>query len=188
MSTVVRTRSKYRSRHNSPRDRLREGERMLHDKAMGMTLVQLMDKYELSKPTVVKRLDEALAARIATTVDAYREQQNAVLDNMMQRHERSLTLADRMLAAGAEASDLSMMERATVLQNKALDGMTRVLERRAKLNGLDAPVQAVTQVVEVTQADLQLQAQIREAQARAQAETEHGRNTEEQTGEPVPSG
>lgn len=53
---------------------------------------------------------------------------------------------------------------------KAVTAVIRVMERRARLFGLDAPVKVDASVVEVTQADLEMEELVREAKARVAIE------------------
>ena len=147
-------------------DRLAEGERMLLDRAHGMTQSAIMAKYGYSKVTVVARLQQALNARLATTVDAYREQQNAAIDHLMDRHADALEYANRLIAKALEDGNLAMAERGLDRLDKVTLTLLRLHERRAKLNGLDKPVEVEVTVNEVTEQDRELAEMIREAQAR----------------------
>ena len=62
---------------------LAEAEQMLADYLGGMRQSQLIEKYSVSRPTVQHRRNAALDARIAPTVDQYRDNQNAHLDELM---------------------------------------------------------------------------------------------------------
>jgi hypothetical protein len=55
------------------------------------------------------------------------------------------------------------MDTAVRMHNSALIGLLRVAERRARLNGLDAPVRADITVLQVDQRDLELAELMREA-------------------------
>jgi hypothetical protein len=140
---------------------------MLLDRALGMTQSQLMAKYEYSKRTVQARLNDALQARLATTVDAYREQQNAALDEITAKWVDQVEQAEGMINRGAAAKSDSLVERGHKLRSDALNGLTRVGERRAKLNGLDAPIRTEAEI-HVT-GDPELAEIIREARAAAYA-------------------
>lgn len=166
MTNLVKSSAFGRHQGRTARDRLAEGERMLVDRAHGMTLTQLAEKYQCHPNTVGKRLKSALDARLATTVDAYREQENASLDHLAQRQADALALVERSIADALEAKRfteaLSLLERLERVTNT----MLRLQERRARLNGLDRPVQVDMTVTEVTEQDRELAEMIREAQAR----------------------
>ena len=140
---------------------------MLLDRSMGMTQSQLMEKYGYSKPTVMKRLDEALKSRLATTVDAYREQQNVALDEITSHWVDQLEQAKAMINRGALAKSDSLVERGHKLRSDALNGLTRVGERRAKLNGLDAPTRTEATIRVVTPVDEAIENLVRESEAMA---------------------
>lgn len=164
---VAKRPSRFRNgKGQSERDRLAEGERMLVDRAHGMTLTAIAEKYNVHHNTVGKRLKAALDARIATTVDAYREQQNASLDHLSQRQADALELVERSigeaLRTGRLDQALGLLDRLERVTNMVL----RIQERRARLNGLDRPQQMDVTVTEVTEQDRELAEMIREAQAR----------------------
>jgi len=147
-------------------DRLREGEQMLLDRSHGMTLSTLSEKYGYSPPTITARIKQALLARVASTVDEYRGQQNAAIDHLMDRHADALEYANRLIAKALEDGNLAMAERGLDRLDKVTLTLLRLHERRAKLNGLDKPVEVEVTVNEVTEQDRELAELIREAQAR----------------------
>jgi hypothetical protein len=167
MTDLIRSK---RRNGKTPRDRLIEGEAMLQDRTMGLSLAQLMEKYGYSKPTVIKRLDEAIAARIPTTVDAYREQQNAAIDLAMRKLGQTLEAADIMIEIAIETKSIAGIERAATMRLQALRTLEVYLGRRAKLNGLDAPQKVEGTLTIQTQEDLAIQELIRETEARIHAE------------------
>lgn len=147
-----------------PRERLAEGEAMLRDKALGMQASELCAKYDVSKATLYRRLDDAVKARLAPTVDAYREEQNALLDNLMSRWEAQAAAGEVMVSQGIAEESMALVDRGMTKRAEALTGMLRVSERRAKLNGLDAPVK--------TDVHLTVSTPIDDAVARLAAEVE----------------
>ena len=134
----------------TPLDRLAEGEAMLRDRALGMTQAQLMIKYGYSKRTVQVRLQTAIDQRIAHTVDDYRAQQNAALDEITSKWVDQVAQAEDMINRGAFAMSDALIERGHKLRTDALNGLVRVGERRAKLNGLDAPTRVEGEVLTYT--------------------------------------
>lgn len=130
-----------------PNDRLAEGEAMLRDRALGVQVSEMCTKYGVSRATLYRRLDDAVKARIAPTVDAYRESENRLLDDLMSRWQQQAEAADVMIGKGCEGEgNMSLVERGMQRREAALAGMLRVSERRSKLNGLDAPVKVDAQV------------------------------------------
>ena len=165
MSLPVTTAGPERRGWKSKRDRLAEGEQMLRDRALGMLASDLCSKYDVSKATLYRRLDEAVKARLAPTVDAYREQQNALLDDLMQRWEQQANAADVMIERGCEGEgNMSLVERGMQRRGEALAAMLRVSERRAKLNGLDAPVRGDLTVTITTPIDAAVAALVAEVE------------------------
>lgn len=141
---LVAAASRYDSK--GPTDRTVEGEKMLVDREQGMRVSELCSKYNVSQATLYRRLDDALAARIVPTVDAYRERMNVALDEQMRRWEQQVEGAEAIISQGTTSESLAVVERGMAARERALLGMLRVLERRAKLNGLDAPVRVDVQV------------------------------------------
>jgi transposase-like protein len=149
----------------SAKDRLQEGERILDDWSAGATVSELCDRYQVSVATLYRRRDTALKARLASTVDQYRERENVTLDNTMARWTRQRDAAAEMVAAGTRAEDWQLVEKGMNLHAKALDGIVRTSERRARLNGLDAPVKAEVTVTHTTPVDAAVEALVAEVEA-----------------------
>lgn len=70
------------------------------------------------------------------------------------------------------------VERAAELQTKPTDRITRLLKRRAKLHGLDKPVQADMTVTQQDEQDQELQQILREAKATQSAAEQQIRETQ----------
>lgn len=134
-------------------DRLREGEQILSDRINGMPVSQMMEKYSCSRQTIYNRIDQATKARVAPTVDAYRQQMNAAYEEQMEmalRHKAAalslITMADAK--GDPKALTAGMMEHA-----RAFDMIARTREAQRKLNGLDLPVTANVNVTVTTPFD-----------------------------------
>jgi hypothetical protein len=146
-----------------PNDRLAEGEAMLRDRALGVQVSEMCAKYGVSRATLYRRLDEAVKARIAPTVDAYRESENRLLDDLMSRWQQNAEAADVLISKGCEGEgNMSLVERGMARREAALAGMLRVSERRSKLNGLDAPVKVDAHVTVTGALDARIDEMLRE--------------------------
>lgn len=147
------------SGNDKPRDgktskqRLAEGEAILSDRNAGMHVSEMCAKYGLSPATVYRRIDEAIAARVAPTVDAYREQMNAHLDDLAREWNRQLDVGSVIVTQGTDSENLAMVERGLAIRAAALAGMLKVTERRARLMGTDAPVRVDATVTHTTPID-----------------------------------
>lgn len=130
--------------------RISEGEAILRDRNRGVPASEMMSKYGISRATLYRRIDEAIAARIVPTVDAYREQQNAALDDLVRRWEQQLDTAEEFVRQGAVNESASAIERGMKMRAEALTGLLRVQERRSRLMGTDAPVRAEVTVTDAT--------------------------------------
>lgn len=135
-----------KSSGKSEKDRLAEGEAILSDRANGMPVSAMIEKYGLSKATIHRRIDQAIEARLAVTVDQYREQQNAILDEQMQRVQRHMDAAVTMIELGNATGDAALLDRGLQHHLRATGMLNNTLERRARLNGLDAPIKVEAQV------------------------------------------
>lgn len=134
-------------------DRLHEAERMLNRYIRGARHSDLMVEFGVSRETVKRRLKLALDARLALTVDEYRAKENEHLDDLVARWEQHIAAADEMIRlaeTGPDGPSMSRIDQALAHRAKALDSLLRVAERRARLNGTDAPVQANVTVTDLT--------------------------------------
>ena len=142
----------------SDKDRLAEAEAILSDKINGMPVSQMMEKYGISKATVYRRIEDAVDARIAPTVDKYREQMNAAYDEQVVRANQNIagcmSLID-MITRDPEAKpgDLAV---AISAHARAIELLNRIREAQRKLNGLDMPVKADVTVTHVTPLDTEI--------------------------------
>jgi hypothetical protein len=149
------------SGNDKPRDgktakeRLAEGEAILSARNAGTPVSEMCARFGLSPATVYRRIDEAIAARIAPTVDLYREQQNAALDDLLREWHRQLDVGSVMVQQGSEpgAESMSLVERGMKMRADALVGILKVQERRARLMGTDAPVRVDATVTHTTPVD-----------------------------------
>lgn len=132
------------------KERLAEAEAILSEFLLGTPVAILSERFELSRATIYRRVDEALAARIVPTVDEYRQQQNALLDDLTAKWRQQVDAAEVMLSDAAEQRSIVGVERAMKLRSDALAGLLRVVERRARLNGTDAPVRVEATVTDAT--------------------------------------
>ena len=123
-------------------DRLREAEELLSKYANGVPVSQLVAETGLSKPTVHRRINAAIKARIAVTVDAYRESVNAVYDEQMVNANRHITAALQWFENATLTGDQTGVEKALNHHLRGMEMLIRITEHRRKLNGLDAPVKA----------------------------------------------
>jgi hypothetical protein len=113
--------------------------------------------------TIAKRLGYASRGAACTDID------RALAANIAEQNQQAAELReleilrlDRLQAAAwtaAVGGDL-----------RAIETVLKVIDRRARLNGLDGSVKVDMQVTETTQADLALQEMIREAEARLAAD------------------
>jgi hypothetical protein len=112
-------------------------------KRQGLTVRAIAALVKLPKTTVQERLDAAFAELLLPPAEEVRKLELERLDAWQLRLEQRLDQGEdpiRVIPVGL-----------------------KVLERRAKLLGLDAPIQVDATFVETTQADLELQDMIRAA-------------------------
>jgi transcriptional regulator with XRE-family HTH domain len=136
-------------RKTNPAQVADEAERCFELKAKGWTVRRIADEVGLSSATVQRRITNACERRVSPKVEHYRAVQDETLD-----------------AAQQVVQDI--IENATdyELKLKAVDRLGRILERRARLRGLDAPVRVDTAVTQQPQTEAELEALLAAQDAR----------------------
>lgn len=159
--------SKRRSKGRSPDDRRSLGEMILAGRNRGERMHALARHFGIDEVTASNYMKLALEARIPPTVDEFRRQQNDVLD------ERTTMLQQQLDACTAAlmADDLTEARMGTMmtLRLSTITTMLRVDERRAKLNGLDAPMRVEAVLVEHQDEDEKVAALIENSRERLAA-------------------
>jgi transcriptional regulator with XRE-family HTH domain len=126
-----------------------EAERCFDLKAKGWSVRRIADEVGLSASTVQKRITDECSRRVSPRVEDYRAVQ-----------DRTLDLAQEFVQ--------DIIENATdyELKLKAVNRLGRILERRARLHGLDAPVRVDTVVTQQPQTEAELEALLAAQDAR----------------------
>lgn len=119
--------------------------KILDLKRTGMTIRAIGDLLKMPKSTVQERLDAAIAELVLPAADEVRKLDLERLDSWLKRLEDRLDQGEDPV-------------RVVPIQLK-------VLERRAKLTGADAPVLVDATFTETTQQDIELQEMLAEAKA-----------------------
>jgi len=126
-------------------------------RSRGYTYQQIADTMGCSKPTALARVRRALAAIPAEAVDEYRRLEGERLDNLL-----------------AIATHQAMTKKSLF----AIDRCLAIMDRRAKLMGLDAPVRTEVITLDYIQAEIQrLEATLGEIDDDATAATPSGTET-----------
>jgi transposase len=148
------------SAHNgkTEAERLAEGERILSDHINGMRASELISKYGVSKATLYRRIDRALADRVAPTVDAYREKMNAAYEEQIVRANQNIEGCLRLIEIVSAGTDVAAVERALGAHARAVELLNRTREAQRKLNGLDMPVRAEVTVTVTSPIDAEVEA------------------------------
>lgn len=133
----------------SDAQRLAEAEQILVDRMNGVRPSELAAKYGYSRVTINKRINMAVEARLAPTVDKYREMQGAQLDEVAATLEKSRLAATELIQQAINREDIPALERGLDSLGKVMDRVLRLAERRAKLYGLDAPIKVDANVTVV---------------------------------------
>ena len=167
----------YASRHSGrgPQDRRQMGEQILEARNRGRTMYEITRQLGISEKTGYRYLDQALDARITPKVDEYRKQQNDALDQTERMNEEQIELAEHLARKGAMLGKPDLILRASAMRAEAIRTRIRISERRAKLNGLDAPVVVQATVQHLGEMDAELAEMVREAEMRAAQEEENRR-------------
>lgn len=147
-------------------DRLAMGERVLAGRNDGLTMPMIAAELGISEKTAERYLNLVLATRIPLTVDDFRRQQNDRLDATQRTISENLEMADRLGQLGVDKGSVPLIERAIAIRTQQAALQLRLDERRARLNGLDAPVKVDATVTQVDPADAELAEMIREMKAK----------------------
>lgn len=148
-------------------DRLQEAEAILADRNAGMRVSEMCTKYGVSQATLYRRLDAAIASRLIPTVEAYRERQNALYDDLMAKWTKQLAVADVMAEHAMTTESMADLERAFKMRADALVGCERIAARRDRLNGLEAPVKVEARVTVSSPVDDAVAALVRDIETAA---------------------
>lgn len=158
------------TRHSgrSEYDRMAMGERILDARNRGETMPAIVAAEGISLPTGYRYLRAALDRREIPAVEEFRKQQNDALDQIERENREQIDLAEHVAREGAKSGNLSMVLQAVSMRSKALDTRLRIAERRARLNGLDAPVQVQATVTHLDAVDAELADLVRQAEQAAE--------------------
>lgn len=136
----------------------------------GKTYTEIVEATQVSQRTAREDVEKML-----------REKDQLLIPQLRALEESRLDVA---LVA---AMEVLQAHRGTELALKAADRITRAVSTRARLLGLEAPVELNVRTFEKTQADLELDELLREAEARAEI-TRQQLTAGQATGDPDPAG
>lgn len=151
-----------------PYDRIALAERILDGRNRGVTMPELAKDAGLSVPTAYRYLRAALERREAPKVDEFRKQQNDSLDLTERQNEEQMALAEHLATEGGKLNNFDLILRAGAMRQAAIKTRIHLAERRAKLNGLDAPVQVQATVTHLSEVDAELAEMVRQAERAAE--------------------
>jgi hypothetical protein len=162
-----------RKRYNGkgPDDRRSLGEQVLARRNAGEKMYAIAADMGVNEDTARSYMKLALDARIPPTVDEFRRQQNDTLDereNELRTQVRALDAMLTQLDPGQITAALALIAE----RRQTIGVLLRLDERRAKLNGTDAPVRVDATVTHLDTEDAELNAMIAEERARAASKVE----------------
>jgi len=148
-------------------DRRSMGEEILRRRTRGERMYEIVADLKISEDTANRYMKIALDARIPPTVDEYRRVQNDTLDQRETMLRQQIDALDAMLTT----PDVPMSLAASLLaeRRQTVATLLRLDERRAKLNGTDAPVRSDVTVTVQDGEDAELAEMIAEQRAAAAA-------------------
>lgn len=150
-------------------DRMAIGERVLLARVTHRELMADIAKREgISVPTAYRYMRAALERREIEAVDVYRKHENEALDSIERQNDEQIVLAERLAAKALDAGNLDGIVKAAMLRDRAISQRIRLAERRARLNGLDAPVQVQATVTHLGEVDAELADLVAQAQRAAE--------------------
>jgi hypothetical protein len=153
-------------------DRRAIGEKLLDGRNRGRTMHEMVAEHGISEPSGSRYMRLALDARIAPTVDEYRKQQNDSLDLTERQNEEQIELAEHLAREGAKANNYDLILKAAAMRAAAIKSRIHIAERRARLNGLDAPVTVKAEVVHLSEVDAELADLVASAAAKVAGQKE----------------
>lgn len=149
-----------------PNLRRSQGEQILSLRNQGIVMHEAARMVGITEQRAYAYMKLALDARLVPTVDEFRQQQNDRLDATQRIIENNLEVSDALGRRAVTEENADLMIEAVKLRNLAVASMLRLDERRAKLNGLDAPIRVDAVVTTQDVADSELQQMIRDAKMR----------------------
>lgn len=160
----------------SPKDRAWFGEKILAARNNGQTMPVIAKDLGLSLPTAYRYMDLALALRIPPTVDAYRTQQNDRLDQTQREIQHQIDAANYLVGEAMTPGNVSapLLLKALEARDRAIALQLRLDERRARLNGLDAPIKVDAMVTQSDPREEELAEMVRQAKAKMAREKSDG--------------
>lgn len=151
-----------------PYERMQVAERILDARNRGVTMYEIAKTEGISRETAQRYLRAALEARQALAVDEFRKQQNDSLDLSERQIQEQMDLAEHLAREGAKRHDFDLVIRAAAIRDRAIGKRLSLAERRARLNGLDAPVQVQATVTHLDAVDAELADLVRQAEQAAE--------------------
>lgn len=142
------------------------GEEIITRRNRGETMYEIAKALNIGERTAYRYMDDALDARIVPKVDQLRKHENEKLDRTERDNERQIELAELIMRDGYKDENYDLLLKGAKLRGEALTLRVRIAERRAKLNGIDAPIVVQASVTVNDPNESELQEMIREAQAK----------------------
>lgn len=153
-----------------PDDRRALGEMILDRRNRGDRMYDIVRDLGIKERAGYRYMKLALDARIVPTVDEFRRQANDRLDMTQKIIDENLKTADAIATIAVANENVLLLERAVGMRRDAATLQLRIDDRRAKLNGLDAPIQVQATVEKIDPREAELAQMIRETKARKAAE------------------
>jgi hypothetical protein len=150
-------------------DRLWLGEQVLAKRNRGSAMPVAAAELGISVKTAYRCLKLALAVRVPLEVDEYRRQQNDRLDETQRQIAEQIDAANELArrALEAEPPNVALFLESLKARDRAISLQLTLDQRRARLNGLDAPVQVEATVTQIDPREEELAEMVREAKAAA---------------------
>lgn len=176
----------HRSKGDSDAKRSADRCRAYELRLVGRTLRQIADDMGVSHTYVHDLLREEIKLREDPLIDQVRQLELDRIDGYVQACMHVLANPGMVVTVPQEGPPdeegrptVVMVQHVIVDDRKilgAIDRLIKLSETKRKMLGIDAPVKTQVDIVETTQADLELQEMVREAQAVANAAADRIRN------------
>lgn len=156
----------------STSQRIELGEKVLDMRNRGMKVGDAAAALGLHWRTAYRYMDLALASRVAPTVDKFRAMENERLDDIERQVDDQVKVAELMVQRIMDGEARGDLMAAMTLRDKAIGRRIELSNRRARLNGLDAPIKIDHTVEQLDPREAELAQMVREAKAKMGAETD----------------
>lgn len=128
-------------------------ERILRAYNEGRTVSEMAEEFDIPVLRVEHIVEVACSRRVKLDPRMHRLAQNQLLDDQLALLVEQERAVGQLIQLGIERQNPEVIENGLIQRNRVIETRMRIAERRAKLNGLDKPVQVETTVLHTSVVD-----------------------------------